>query len=229
MTHSIQIAPSILSADFAKLKEEIDAIDSAGADRVHVDVMDGHFVPNLTLGPIVVSAIRRSTKLPLDVHLMIDKPHLYIDAFVDAGADILGVHVEASSDLGRDLKKIRKAGIRACATLNPETPASRIRPFIEELDQVLIMTVKPGFGGQRFMESCLPKIAEIRAWISDMDLVIDLAVDGGIGPETAGRASQAGANILIAGTAIFGSKNYRESIANLRDATSATPILKEDS
>ena len=174
-----RIAPSILSAEFERLAEELAAIEQAGADWVHVDVMDGHFVPNITIGPLVVEAVKRSTSLPLDVHLMIEQPERYIDAFVAAGADTVGVHVETCPHLHRTIAQIRDAGARACVVLNPSTQATTIEPVLGDVDQVLVMTVNPGFGGQRFIPSMLPKIETIRGWIDARDLDVDLEVDGG--------------------------------------------------
>ncbi|MEE2674123.1 MAG: ribulose-phosphate 3-epimerase, partial [Myxococcota bacterium] len=174
-----RIAPSILSAKFERLAEELAAIEEAGADWVHVDVMDGHFVPNITIGPLVVEAVKRSTNLPLDVHLMIEQPERYVEAFVDAGADTVGVHVETCPHLHRTLAQIREAGARACAVLNPSTPARAIEPVLGDIDQALIMTVNPGFGGQRFIQSMLPKIETVRGWIDARSLDVDLEVDGG--------------------------------------------------
>lgn len=212
-----RIAPSILSAEFERLGEEVAAIEAAGADWVHVDVMDGHFVPNITIGPLVVEAVKRATTLPLDVHLMIEQPERYIDAFVAAGADTVGVHVETCPHLHRTIAQIREAGARACVVLNPATPASAIAPVLGDVDQVLVMTVNPGFGGQRFIESMLPKIETIRGWIDDRSLDIDLEVDGGVSPETILAAASAGADVFVAGTAVFGADDYAEAIAALRD------------
>jgi ribulose-phosphate 3-epimerase len=211
------IAPSILAADFGRLADEVDAVDRAGADWIHVDVMDGRFVPNITLGPVIVEAVRAATALPLDVHLMIEEPERHIDAFVRAGAATLGVQVEACRHLHRTLAQIREAGARACAVLNPATPAVSLRPVLGDLDQVLVMTVNPGFGGQKFIASMLPKIREIRAWIDADDLPVALEVDGGIAAGTAGRAAAAGADVFVAGNAIFGAPNYAGAIAALRD------------
>jgi ribulose-phosphate 3-epimerase len=211
-----RIAPSILSADFARLGEELRAVEAAGADWIHVDVMDGHFVPNLTIGPLVVEAVRRSTSLPLDVHLMIERPERYVEAFVRAGASTLGVQVEACPHLHRTLGQIRDAGARACAVLNPATPPVAVEMVLGDLDQLLVMTVNPGFGGQKFIESMLPKIATLRRWIDARGLEVALEVDGGIAPETIGRAARAGADVFVAGTAVFGASDYAEAIAALR-------------
>jgi ribulose-phosphate 3-epimerase len=210
------IAPSILSADFGRLAEDVAAIESAGADWVHVDVMDGRFVPNITIGPILVEAVKRATKLPLDVHLMIVEPEKYIDAFARAGAATIGVHVEACPHLHRTLAQIREAGARACAVLNPSTPAQALEPVLGDLDQVLVMTVNPGFGGQSFIHSMLPKIQQLRGWIDVRGLAVTLEVDGGVKPGIIGPAARAGATAFVAGTAVFGAKDYRAAIAALR-------------
>ena len=210
------IAPSLLSADFGRLAEEIRAVEEAGADWIHVDVMDGHFVPNLTIGPVVVEAVRAATTLPLDVHLMIEAPERSIADYAAAGADRIGVHVETCPHLHRTVAQIREAGARASVTLNPATPASAVETVLPDVDQVLVMSVNPGFGGQKFIESSLPKIARIRGWIRQGELDVDLEVDGGIGPGTIGRAAGAGANAFVAGTAIFRQPDYAAAIAALR-------------
>ena len=212
-----RIAPSILSAKFERLAEELAAIEEAGADWVHVDVMDGHFVPNITIGPLVVEAVKRSTSLPLDVHLMIEQPERYVESFVDAGADTVGVHVETCPHLHRTLAQIREAGARACAVLNPSTPARAIEPVLGDVDQVLIMTVNPGFGGQQFIQSVLPKIETVRGWIDTRSLDVDLEVDGGVNSETILAAASAGADVFVAGTAVFGAQDYRQAISTLRE------------
>ena len=212
-----RIAPSILSAKFERLAEELAAIEEAGADWVHVDVMDGHFVPNITIGPLVVEAVKRSTNLPLDVHLMIEQPERYVEAFVDAGADTIGVHVETCPHLHRTLAQIREAGARACAVLNPSTPARAIEPVLGDIDQALIMTVNPGFGGQRFIQSMLPKIETVRNWIDTHSLDVDLEVDGGVSSETILAAASAGADVFVAGTAVFGAPDYHQAISTLRE------------
>jgi ribulose-phosphate 3-epimerase len=213
-----RIAPSILAADFACLGEELARIERAGADWIHVDVMDGHFVPNITLGPLVVEAVKRATRLPLDVHLMIEKPERYIDDFVRAGAATLGVQVEACPHLHRSIGQIHEAGARACVVLNPATPASAVEVVLDDVEQVLVMTVNPGFGGQKFIESMLPKIALLRRWIDERGLEVALEVDGGIAVETIGRAASAGADVFVAGTAVFDAQDYGEAIAALRRA-----------
>ncbi len=213
-----RIAPSILAADFTKLGEELAAIEAGGADWVHVDVMDGHFVPNITLGPFIVEACKRATSLPLDVHLMIEAPERYVDDFVRAGANTVGVQVETCPHLHRTIGQIHDAGARACAVLNPATPASAVDVVLGDLDQVLVMTVNPGFGGQKFIESMVDKIATLRGWIDERGLDVALEVDGGIAVETIGRAAKAGADVFVAGTAVFGAPDYGEAIAALRQA-----------
>jgi ribulose-phosphate 3-epimerase len=215
---SVKIAPSILAADFAKLGDELKSIEDGGADWVHVDVMDGRFVPNITIGPFVVEAVERSTTLPIDVHLMIVEPERYVDDFVRAGANTVGIHVETCPHLHRSLAQIREAGARACAVLNPSTPAASVEPVLGELDQLLVMTVNPGFGGQKFIEGMLDKIATLRRWIDERELDVTLEVDGGIGPETIGRAARAGADVFVAGTAVFGAPDRAAAITALRRA-----------
>jgi ribulose-phosphate 3-epimerase len=217
----LRIAPSILAADFGRLADEVRAVERAGADWIHVDVMDGHFVPNLTLGPVVVEALRAATRLPLDVHLMIEEPERSLEAYVRAGADRVGVHVETCPHLHRTLAQIREAGAKACAVLNPSTPASALRPVLEELDQVLVMSVNPGFGGQKFIPGALAKLAELRGWIDALERPIELEVDGGIGPGTIGAAARAGANVFVAGTAVFRASDYAAAIADLRKEAAA--------
>jgi ribulose-phosphate 3-epimerase len=218
----ILVAPSILSADFARLAEEIRAVESAGADWLHVDVMDGRFVPNLTIGPPVVKAIRRVTKLPLDVHLMIVEPERYVDAFAEAGADTITIHVEACTHLHRTLAHVRSLGKRAGVTLNPSTSPETLRYALDVCDQVLVMSVNPGFGGQSFIREMLPKVAEIRRMIDEAPggRPIDLEIDGGINEETARDAIAAGARVLVAGNAVFGAKDYAKAIASIRGARS---------
>jgi ribulose-phosphate 3-epimerase len=212
----VRIAPSILACDFARLGEELSAVEAAGADWIHVDVMDGHFVPNLTLGPPIVEAVRRSTSLPLDVHLMIEAPERSIPDYVKAGADTVGVHAETCPHLHRTVGQIRETGARACVVLNPSTPAQALEGVLGDIDQVLLMTVNPGFGGQSFIESVLPKLETIRGWIDERDLDVALEVDGGIAAGTAGRASHAGADVFVAGTAVFGAEDYAAAVAALR-------------
>ncbi|MCC6640511.1 MAG: ribulose-phosphate 3-epimerase [Deltaproteobacteria bacterium] len=212
------IAPSILSADFARLGDELRSVEAAGADWIHVDVMDGRFVPNLTLGPVVVEAARRSTSLPLDVHLMIVEPERYVSDFVRAGATTVGVQAEACVHLHRTIAQIKEAGARACVVLNPATPPDALSYVLGDLDQVLVMTVNPGFGGQRFIESMLDKIAVLRRWIDERGLAARLEVDGGVSASTIGRAAAAGADTFVAGTAVFGAKDYAHAIEALREA-----------
>jgi ribulose-phosphate 3-epimerase len=214
----IQIAPSILAADFVNLERELKSIESA--ELIHVDVMDGHFVPNLTIGPPVVAAIKAVATKPLDVHLMIESPETYLRHYVEAGADTLGVHVEACPHLHGTLGEIRKLGAQSCAVLNPSTPAKALRHVLEEVDQILVMTVNPGFGGQSFIEAMLPKIEKIRGWIEKGGLPIDLEVDGGINVENIGRAASAGANVFVAGNSVFNppSLDRKDKIDVLRNA-----------
>ena len=211
---NVLIAPSILSADFARLGEEIAAVEAAGADWLHVDVMDGRFVPNITIGPPVVKALRKVTKLPLDVHLMIVEPERYVDAFAEAGADTIIVHVEACTHLHRTLAHVRSLGKRAGVVLNPSTHEDTLRYVLDVCDQILVMSVNPGFGGQSLIPEVLPKVAAIRAMIGDRK--IDLEIDGGITATTAARAIEAGANVLVAGNAVFNTKDYRAAIRAIR-------------
>lgn len=214
----IKIAPSILSADFSKLGEEIKEVERAGADWIHVDVMDGHFVPNITMGPLVVEAIRPITDLPLDVHLMIENADQYVEAFATAGADYITVHVEANPHLHRTLQKIRQAGAKPGVVLNPHTPVSAIEPILEEVDLVLFMTVNPGFGGQQFIPSVLKKVEELKAIIDERQLSIDIEIDGGINDETVKDAVKAGANVFVAGSAIFGKEDRESALQAIKRA-----------
>jgi ribulose-phosphate 3-epimerase len=214
----VRIATSILSADFERLRDEIRDVEQAGADWIHVDVMDGRFVPNITIGPLVVAAARRSTALPLDVHLMIVEPERYVEAFAEAGADTISVHLEACVHAQRTVSQIRALGKRAGIVLNPHTPEDGLRYLLEDIDLILVMTVNPGFGGQSFLESQLKKIETLRQWIDKAGLSIDLEVDGGISDKTAGRVVAAGANALVAGSYIFGQDDRARAIQALRRA-----------
>jgi len=216
MTRPIRIAPSILSADFARLGEEVAAVSKAGADLIHIDVMDGHFVPNLTIGPVVVKALRKHSEKPFDVHLMIAPVDPYIAAFAEAGADIISVHPESGPHLHRTLQTIHGLGKKAGVVLNPATPIEAVDPVLDLVDLILIMTVNPGFGGQGFIKSQLAKIRAAREHIDGCGRAIALEVDGGIVPETAREAIAAGADTLVAGTAVFKSSDYVGNIARLR-------------
>jgi ribulose-phosphate 3-epimerase len=212
----ILIAPSILSADFGRLAQEVQAVEAAGADWIHVDVMDGRFVPNLTIGPVVVKAVRQATRLPIDVHLMIVEPERYVHDFAEAGADSLSVHVEPSYHLARTLQLIRSLKKRSGVVLNPQTPPEAIEYVLDHADVVLVMSVNPGFGGQSFMPEVLPKIRAIRKMIDTRRKNIALEVDGGVAPGTASQVVEAGARVLVAGSAIYGHPNYRAAIEALR-------------
>ena len=212
----MKLAPSILSADFANLERDIRLVEELGADYIHVDVMDGQFVPNITLGPNVVSAIRPVTKLPLDVHLMIVQPENYIEAFAAAGADIITVHQEATPHIHRAMQMIKNAGVKAGVVINPGTPLSMIEHVLDLADQVLIMTVNPGFGGQSFIASSLDKIAQLKEWKATKGYTYDIEVDGGIVPETAQLCKEAGANVFVAGSYIYNSESPKARIEALR-------------
>jgi ribulose-phosphate 3-epimerase len=212
----MKIAPSILSADFAELGNEIKDVEKGGADYIHVDVMDGHFVPNITLGPMIVKAIRPLTTLPLDVHLMIENPGQYIEAFADAGADYLTVHVEADPHLHRTIQMIKSKGVKAGVVLNPATPAEMIKPILQDVDMVLLMTVNPGFGGQSFIPSVVPKIKQIREWANEVNPALEIEVDGGINPETAAICAEAGADVFVAGSAIYNRSDRGAAIEELK-------------
>ncbi|KYG35128.1 ribulose-phosphate 3-epimerase [Alkalihalobacillus trypoxylicola] len=213
----IKIAPSILSADFSKLGNEIKDVEEGGADYIHIDVMDGHFVPNITIGPLVVQAIRPLTNLTLDVHLMIEKPDSYIPEFAKAGADIISVHVEACPHLHRTISLIKQHNIKAGVVINPATPVRSIEPIIEDVDLVLLMTVNPGFGGQSFISSVLSKIKAVKKLANEKNLQIDIEVDGGVNAETASLCVEAGANVLVAGSAIYNEVNRAKAISNIRN------------
>ncbi len=212
------IAPSILSADFARLGEEITAVAKGGADVIHIDVMDGHFVPNITIGPLVVKAVRRITDLPLDVHLMIENADAYLEDFANAGADWITVHVETGYHLHRTIHRIKELGKKAGAVLNPATPLTSLEEILPDLDLVMLMTVNPGFGGQSFIESSLAKIRQLKKMIDDRGLRVGIEVDGGVSPKTITPIAAAGANIFVAGSAVFGQNDYAKVIAELKGA-----------
>jgi ribulose-phosphate 3-epimerase len=211
-----KIAPSILSADFSRLGEEVKAVEKAGADYLHVDIMDGHFVPNITAGPLIVEALRRTTSLPLDVHLMIQNPDQFLADFIGAGADILTVHVEAVVHLHRTLTEIKKKGASAGVSLNPATPLCLVEPALEYADLVLVMTVNPGFGGQDFIPSMLPKIEQLRRLIDKKGWTLELEVDGGIKVENIAQVAKAGADVFVSGSGIFKTNDYQKTIVQMR-------------
>ena len=211
-----RIAPSILSADFARLGEEIQAVEAAGADWIHVDVMDGHFVPNITIGPLVAKAVRTVTDLPMDVHLMIENPDQYIEDFAKAGSTYLTVHPEACYHVHRTIHAIKDLGVKAGVSLNPATPLSAVEWILQDVDLVLIMSVNPGFGGQQFIAQSLKKIADLKAMITARNLDVVIEVDGGVNKKTIQSVSEAGADAFVAGSAIFGSADYGETIATFR-------------
>ena len=217
MVPPIRIAPSILSADFGRLAEEVRAAEAAGADWIHVDVMDGRFVPNITIGPLVVEAVRKVTKLPIDAHLMIVEPERYVEAFAKAGADVVSVHAEVSPHLHRTLQAIRAAGARPAVALNPSTPLSAVEWVLGDCELVLIMSVNPGFGGQRYIPACTEKVRQLRAMADARGQALEIEVDGGIKAETVGEVAAAGANVFVAGTAVFGAKDYAAAIRGIRE------------
>ena len=213
----MKVAPSLLSCDFAKMGEEVVRVDQAGADLIHLDVMDGHFVPNITIGPGIVSAVRPCTKLPFDVHLMIDDPLDYIDAFANAGADIITFHIEARSDPLATIEKIRQKGIKAGLVIKPQTPVEAVFPYLDQLYMVLVMTVEPGFGGQSFMAGMMPKVTALKNECKKRELDVLIEVDGGISEKTVGAAAAAGADICVSGTGVFKAKDMKEAIRFLQD------------
>ena len=217
----ILIAPSILSADGSRLHEEIAAVEKAGADWIHIDVMDGHFVPNITMGPAIISALRKTTKLPFDVHLMIENPENYIESFAKAGADIITVHVEAAHHLHRTIDLIKKAGKKAGVSLNPATPLTQIEEILPDIDLLLIMSVNPGFGGQQFIETTLPKIIKAREMLNALPNKPLLEVDGGVNLHNIAGIARAGADVLVAGASIFGTNDYSQTIQALKTAANS--------
>jgi ribulose-phosphate 3-epimerase len=222
----VRIAPSILSADFGRLADEVAAVERAGADWIHVDVMDGRFVPNITIGPLVVRAVRKATKLPVDVHLMIVEPERYVEDFARAGADVISVHVEASPHLHRTLGHIRSLGKKAGVVLNPATSEDSIRHVLHLCDLVLVMSVNPGFGGQSFLPEVLPKVRAIRKWIDDAKLPAELEIDGGVAESTIAQCREAGARVMVAGNAVFANPPYERAIQTLRDAAKRAPEVR---
>jgi ribulose-phosphate 3-epimerase len=221
MLPPIRIAPSLLSADFGRLAEEVRAAESGGADWIHLDVMDGRFVPNITVGPLVVEAVRKVTRLPIDVHLMIVEPERYVEAFARAGADLVSVHAEVSPHLHRTLQAIRAAGAKPAVALNPSTGLEAIEYVLGECEMVLLMTVNPGFGGQKYIEPVTEKIRKLRALAQARRQPLEIEVDGGVKPDTAGKVAAAGANVLVAGSAVFGRPDYGAAIRAIRDAAAA--------
>ena len=217
----IRVAPSILSADFGRLAEEVRAAEASGADWIHVDVMDGRFVPNITIGPVVVEAVRKVTRLPVDAHLMIVEPERYVEAFARAGADVVSVHAEVSPHLHRTLQAIRAAGAKPAVALNPSTPLSAVEWVLGDCEMVLLMTVNPGFGGQRYVEACTEKVRRLREMADARGQALEIEVDGGINAGTVAQAAAAGANVFVAGTAVYGAKDYGAAISGLRDQAKA--------
>lgn len=217
----VKIAPSILSADGSRLGEEIAAVEAAGADWIHLDVMDGRFVPNLTIGPGIVSALRKTTRLPFDVHLMIEDPERYVEAFARAGSDVLTVHVEATAHLHRLVAMIREKGLRPGVSLNPATPLSLVEPILPDLDLLLVMTVNPGFGGQKFIPAMLPKVARAKEMIRALAPSVLLEVDGGVTGENIRAVVEAGADVVVAGAAIFAARDYEKTISAMKAASPA--------
>ncbi len=216
-SNKIKVAPSILSADFGDLRSEVKKVEKAGADLIHIDVMDGHFVPNITIGPLVVKAVRKITKLPLGVHLMIENPEKYIPFFARAGADIILIHVEASKNLESDIELIKQNGAKPAVAINPATPVESVFPVLDKVVMVLLMTVNPGFEKQSFMPEVLPKIKKLKAEIDKRKLSVDIEVDGGINLETAPLVVEAGANVLVAGSAIYYDKDYEKVIRKMKE------------
>jgi len=221
----VQIAPSILSADFARLGDELKSVVDGGADLVHLDVMDGHFVPNITIGPAVIKALRKVSDITFDCHLMISEPQRYIDSFIDAGANMISIHIETEPHLQRALSQIRAGGAKAGVAVNPATSSAALNDLYDFCDFILVMSVNPGFGGQKFIEPALVKIGKIAAAIRERNLMIPIEVDGGIDPVTAPAVVRAGAEILVAGSAVFNHKDRGEAIRNLRNATSSALVV----
>lgn len=214
----IQISPSILSSDYSKLGDEIKRMEESGADMLHIDVMDGHFVPNITIGAPVVKCIRKCSNLPLDVHLMISNPLKYILDYAQAGSDIITFHVEANNDVLTTIEAIKSYGVKAAISLKPKTPAEAVFPYLDKVDMVLVMTVEPGFGGQGFMEDMIPKVKKIRDWISEKVLDVDIQVDGGISCQNISEVAKAGANVFVAGSSIFGAPDAKLAISEMKKA-----------
>ena len=213
----IRIAPSILSADFGRLADEVRAVEAAGADWIHVDVMDGRFVPNITIGPLVVEAVRKVTRLPIDAHLMIVEPERYVEAFAKAGANLISVHAEVSPHLHRTIQAIRAAGARPSVALNPSTPLDCLEYVLGDVDMVLLMTVNPGFGGQSYIPAVTEKVRRLRRMADERGQELEIEVDGGVKASTVGEVARAGANVFVAGTAVFGAKDYRTAVHDIRD------------